>query len=278
MQTAKREPTGGNPQVKPRYWLIILLLLVFESLRGSVARAELITESEPNDSPAAADLIPTGTEYVTEAINPAGDQGYFALEGQVADLVFVSLDTNNASSGQDSTLVLLDIDRTTVTALDEDDAPTPLSSGIASARLPGTESLFGRVQEAGDDHIVWADLKARAPHGLVSALAAGETSNVAARFAAFRPSQVGTDTAVTTFNAGWNLIALPLDPATPYTAESLGQDINAQGGSATIVQRWDGSGWQTHQIGLPFGDFPIAIGQGYFVRCNSPSTWMPVSP
>jgi hypothetical protein len=500
--------------------LVVLLLLVFGSLRGTVASAEPITESEPNNTPATADALPAGTEYVTGAINPAGDQDYFAFEGQAGDLVFVSLDTHNAGPSQDSTLVLLDTDGTTVIEWDEDDGPTPLSSGIAGARLPRTGTFFLRVQESGDDqplsaytlylgtvaphwrwevepnddlvsasqagplnggylwssdagdfwwfvaragdvlsagldndpdhngtggadfllelfdprgtsiavantdsgegdpaeflnviglpatgeyvlrvgdsrgvgagpqgrydmaiflngrpvveplavektlvepadgmatlgepvvfeiritnhgvnpitrlpladnylpdyltyqradpasndnvndgYITWTDLTAGAPHGFGTALAPGETFTVTTRFTAFSPTQVSTGTAnaafvegaqagsrrlamtqamagvvitgtqtaaVTTFNAGWNLIALPLNPATSYTAESLGRAINAQGGTATIVQRWDGSGWQTHQVGLPFGDFAIALNEGYFVRANGLSNW-----
>jgi hypothetical protein len=72
--------------------------------------------------------------------------------------------------------------------------------------------------------------------------------------------------------AGWNLIGIPLGS---YTAESMLQDIRQQGGNATSVLRWDGSGWQTHQIGLPFGDFNIEHDHGYFVYATQPSVWWP---
>jgi len=72
---------------------------------------------------------------------------------------------------------------------------------------------------------------------------------------------------------GWNLISLTADG--PYTAESLGQEINAQGGWCDRICRWDGSQWQTHQIGMPFGDFDIVQDEGYFALCTAASTWRP---
>ncbi len=74
-------------------------------------------------------------------------------------------------------------------------------------------------------------------------------------------------------NDGWNLIALPVTPQTSYTAESLGQEINAQGGHCNRIMRWDGGAWQTHLIGMPFGNFPIGTYEGYFVLSNGFSAW-----
>jgi hypothetical protein len=90
-------------------------------------------------------------------------------------------------------------------------------------------------------------------------------------------SEIIRDTTITiTLQLGWNLISLPLEPFIPYTAESMCDEINAQGGSATIIQGWDGSGWQPHQCGQPFGDFDIESDKGCFVYCTAPSTWRPV--
>lgn len=72
---------------------------------------------------------------------------------------------------------------------------------------------------------------------------------------------------------GWNLIALPLKAIGNCTAESLGQEINNQNGSVTIIQAWDGSGWKTHLIGKPFGDFNLETGQGYFVYNHNYTNW-----
>lgn len=72
---------------------------------------------------------------------------------------------------------------------------------------------------------------------------------------------------------GWNLIGLSEQPIEPYTAATLTSEINAQGGSAQEVDRWYSSGWDSYITGLPFNEFPIETDQGYFIRCDSASTW-----
>lgn len=76
--------------------------------------------------------------------------------------------------------------------------------------------------------------------------------------------------------AGWNLIAIPY--TTTLTAKALGQSINAQGGQAQEVVQWHAGGWVSHIVGLPFNDFPIRPGRGYFVRTGRPITWHPPEP
>ena len=79
--------------------------------------------------------------------------------------------------------------------------------------------------------------------------------------------------ATLTLNPGWNLIALPLDPETPYTAQSLLDDINSQGGTCNEIDQWINGGWAAHINGLPFNNFPIELGHGYFVRCDNAGSW-----
>jgi hypothetical protein len=74
-------------------------------------------------------------------------------------------------------------------------------------------------------------------------------------------------------SAGYNLVGLPLTPLAPYTAESLAQEINAQGGGCTVVVRYEGAQFETHPVGTSVENFPIAAGRGYFVRCSKGSTW-----
>ncbi len=75
------------------------------------------------------------------------------------------------------------------------------------------------------------------------------------------------------FNAGWNLITLPLNPLTPFTAQSLLTAINGSGGTCTEVDRWIGK-WDAHLNALPsFNDFDLAVGAGYFVKCTGASEW-----
>ena len=77
------------------------------------------------------------------------------------------------------------------------------------------------------------------------------------------------------FHPGWNLITIPLVPLVEHTAESLMQEINIQGGliATTLVMEWDGSGWEVHGLGLPFGDYAIKMGTGYFLHANKFFTW-----
>ncbi len=74
-------------------------------------------------------------------------------------------------------------------------------------------------------------------------------------------------------SAGWNLITLPLQPVTPYNAETLLQAINAQGASCNEVDQWVTGMWESYPLGVPFGQFPINLGQGYFVKCTLPGSW-----
>ena len=70
---------------------------------------------------------------------------------------------------------------------------------------------------------------------------------------------------------GWNLISIPL--VTNYTAESLLDEIKNQGGDCNLIQKWDGSGWQTHSYKARFNDFSIIDEDGYFIYCNSAFKW-----
>jgi len=87
------------------------------------------------------------------------------------------------------------------------------------------------------------------------------------------PLSVFAETDQIQIKDGWNLIAFPVTPQRSYTAESLGQEINAQGGNCNRIMRWDGGSYQTHLIGMPFGDFPVSTREGYFVLSNGFSTW-----
>lgn len=75
------------------------------------------------------------------------------------------------------------------------------------------------------------------------------------------------------FLAGWNLVTLPLSPANAYNAETLLQAINTQGATCVESAQWLNSAWNTHSLGLPFGQFTIELGQGYFIRCTQPGSW-----
>ena len=71
---------------------------------------------------------------------------------------------------------------------------------------------------------------------------------------------------------GWNSISLPHTEA--YSAESLCNAIN-QHVTVLEIDRWHNGGWQGHPCGLPFNDFPIERGKGYFVKSSSSGTVTP---
>ncbi len=76
------------------------------------------------------------------------------------------------------------------------------------------------------------------------------------------------------FVPGWNLITLPLNPVTPYKAESLLVAINGQGGACSDIDRWIYGGWEGHHAGGVINNFDIVLGEGYFVKCTQVSDWI----
>lgn len=80
----------------------------------------------------------------------------------------------------------------------------------------------------------------------------------------------GGEEVTVSLRVGWNLVALPLDPAAPLNAAGLLAKIDAAGGAADQVFRWDTSdGWVGHVGGLPFNNFDLVPGAGYFVRVTA---------
>jgi hypothetical protein len=73
--------------------------------------------------------------------------------------------------------------------------------------------------------------------------------------------------------AGYTLVGLPVEAPSKYTAESAAIEINAQGGSATQVLRYEGGEFKTHPAGSSQEIFPLSMGQGYFIRASATSTW-----
>jgi uncharacterized repeat protein (TIGR01451 family) len=53
------------------------------------------------------------------------------------------------------------------------------------------------------------------------------------------------------------------------------EGIVAQGGACTEVNRWLNGGWNAYLQGLPFNNFAIQEGAGYFLRCSQSSTYVP---
>ena len=72
---------------------------------------------------------------------------------------------------------------------------------------------------------------------------------------------------------GWNLLALPLNPVSAFTAQSLLNAINVQGGSCSEIDRWYNGGWSAHINNLPFNNFTVEPGKAYFLKCAATSQW-----
>jgi len=124
--------------------------------------ANLIAESEPNDTNATAqalDLAPgQGTAIVSGAITPAGDLDYYQITVTVPSLVFAYVRTNIAAANQDSTLFIGVAPVTTgssctgtgFTECDDDDGGQGgLSSAIAGLNLAaGTYNILVKQYSA----------------------------------------------------------------------------------------------------------------------------------
>ena len=72
---------------------------------------------------------------------------------------------------------------------------------------------------------------------------------------------------------GWTLLALNVQTDPAPTAEAMLDDIAAQGGNAIEIERWWNGGWDAHVRDLPFNNFTLTLGRGYFVRTGSASAW-----
>ncbi|HEY40239.1 MAG TPA: hypothetical protein G4O18_00065, partial [Dehalococcoidia bacterium] len=78
------------------------------------------------------------------------------------------------------------------------------------------------------------------------------------------------------FVDGWNLVALPVEPATSYTASTAAAQINDQGGNITQVFWWNAAagGWDFYLVEIQYGtDFDIELGEGYLFQSSTASTW-----
>jgi hypothetical protein len=76
--------------------------------------------------------------------------------------------------------------------------------------------------------------------------------------------------------AGWNMVGPGRDVG--YTASALCSAIGASGPMPVEVDALVNGGWLSHRCGLPFNDFPILPGEGYFVRVEEPTVWCQNGP
>ncbi len=74
-------------------------------------------------------------------------------------------------------------------------------------------------------------------------------------------------------SAGYNLIALPVQPTTPYTASTLIAEMNDAGLGITRILDFTGSGYDVYTSAGVGTDFAVVAGKGYFVRCSTGGAW-----
>jgi len=90
------------------------------------------------------------------------------------------------------------------------------------------------------------------------------------------PSMTVSLTAELELVISWNLIALPILPATTFTASTMAADINAQGGDITQVFWWNALAgtWDFWLVELSYGtDFAIEMGEGYLLGNVGSVVW-----
>lgn len=71
---------------------------------------------------------------------------------------------------------------------------------------------------------------------------------------------------------GWNLVTMSHGPETDITAQTLLDILGSQEGAVSEIDRWLDGGWDAHVGGLPFNDFPIRLGEGYFIKGHAGSS------
>lgn len=77
---------------------------------------------------------------------------------------------------------------------------------------------------------------------------------------------------------GWDTLGAPLckdGSLSCYTASTLAAEINSHGGGVAEIDRMVNGSWSAYLVGYGFNDFPITLGQGYFVRSTKAVDWTP---
>ena len=79
-----------------------------------------------------------------------------------------------------------------------------------------------------------------------------------------------------TLNAGWNLITLPVNPSSQIMASTIIDKIDTAGAFSNGVLRWINGIWDPYDGSYPPADFPIEVGKGYFVHCDTSNITIPI--
>ena len=136
-----------------RWWLSFLTSLLIAGVFATLVQASDPVETEPNDTPAQADLL-NPSAMMQASITPAGDQDYYVIPGINTTWGFIALlDTHNSTSSDTATLTALGSDGTTV--LQSDSGSWENGAGIALQNYANdSASLYLKVNETGNDSTI----------------------------------------------------------------------------------------------------------------------------
>jgi hypothetical protein len=191
-------------------------------------------------------------------LKPGADRAY---EGNRAAGVF---EIGRTPAGPDPLAVVFTLKGTALEGVDYDPVGTTVT-------IPGSAENAEVVVHPRPDALVEGDEAVKLNVASASDYVTGKPSSANLQIIdAGAPIEIALPLA-----AGYTLIALPLVPAAPLTAEGLAQQINAQGGTCTGVIAYDAASgaFVTHPAGTAVANFNVEVGKGYFVRCMAASAW-----
>jgi hypothetical protein len=198
-------------------------------------------QGEPNDERYAAEWISLDSTHQSGRFDVEGDEDWFAVSAVIG--AEYSFETGNLAAGVDTVVEVYGRDGTTLLVADDNGG-----GGAASYlewQAPENGTYFVRVRPAlgsvyGCDATY--DLDVGSSYGL-----------------ALTPT--------------WSLISWPLEPL-PEAEEAL-DEIEDQEGGVPEIYRWvsESDTWEGHGQDRPFNDFALELGQGYFLKAGTESTW-----
>jgi hypothetical protein len=156
----------------------------------------------------------------------------------------------------------------------------PYNSFTASSLIASINAQGGSVSEVDNwtgrnwqifvSGVTGTDFPIQAGVGYVIKAKAASTWTVSAN--------AGGQTRQIKIESGWTMLGIPPcrdGSQSCYTASTLASAINAQGGGVVQVDRWVNGSWSAYQVGYPFNDFAISVGDGYLIQSNNASAWAP---
>ncbi len=94
------------------------------------------------------------------------------------------------------------------------------------------------------------------------------------------PLNAGNPLSKIKLDRGWTMLGVPAckdGSLSCYTASTLAAEINSHGGGGVAeIDRLVNGSWSSYLVGISSNnDFPIVVGQGYYVRSTKAANWTP---